>query len=304
MKLCYNQQLTLNYNSILDDIKFADKAGFEFIELHFDSLQRYLRLGGSLFDIKELFDTLKIKPTTVNGITLYPEFSSDFDNDIEKAQAIVDKLDLYYQLYHKLGCIGCELITPVVNDVEDLDLFPDYRIKSETIRILRSLIDNMSYVDWTLAPCAVPCGLVKDLDTLDDIVRSVGSRKAAATIDAYDLYLNDKEQNYDLSMLLGKEIKAVHLQNCIASDDSNFDSYRHATRLLDDSNVIDTNKILKELLKCGYEGTVSQKVNGDFYHNALTQEEVISKAYTSLKSELEKASALQFFKTKIRLLIQ
>lgn len=284
-KFGYNEACTKDIPDLAADIAMADRAGFDFIEMRFDCVRAFEVAGGRLSDAGSLFKELSIKPATQNALYLYPGClgRSDFG---PKRSSFEQDLELLQRLHEEAGVSAAVVVAPLVKSAGEASRFERGFAIGDCARSLEELCSRLPWCNFAFEPVGLSRSLVRSLEDAVKIVRQVRSPKCTLVLDSCNLFLEHLESDFDFSGLEPDEIGAVHLMNGINPGCEITDQCFR--RLCGDGSWVDTSKFLCELAGTGYSGMISAEVFCPKYEQDFTREELIGRAFKSLKLAAER----------------
>ena len=282
---CYNEACTKDFLNLEQDVITAKKVGFDIIELRFDCINRYLE-NHSLTDLKNLLTKTGLKLSALNALYIYPEFLGD--NDIkDKHDALCNTLKQIEELHDVIGINECIVVAPLLENDTLCANYKDFDIKAACTKILKHLATSMPYIRWIFEPVGLSRSLVQDADYAYQIIKEVNCENVGLVLDSYNLYLKNRNDAYSFKEIDPKKVFAIHLMNGQKiPNDEPIVNQRYRT-LCDEGDAINLNNFLNALSEINYKGMISTEVFNPNYPKLYTQEEIIQRAYLSLKTTIE-----------------
>ncbi len=244
-------QLSLNLMTILrasldEAVKAAVVASFEWVELWFDSLERYLATH-AVEDLRSLLDTHHIRVLSIGDIE-----SVTFCNPLQFEQV----LGQCRRLAAVARAISCS--TLIVSASVRPRGIHDSEIISETASVLGKLLDiaEPEGVGIALAFRGFGWCAVNSLELAQEAIAFHAGRRIGLALDTFDLH-NTGAQPATLEQLEPSQIFVVRLADCA---DVPRALLTETARVLPGEGVADLDALLDALSKVGFSGPLSLKV--------------------------------------------
>lgn len=281
MKTSYNEACGRDCSTLEQDLKLCEQAGFDYIEIRLDLLRGYLQ-DHTLEQLRAFFDNSRLKPHAINAVYLRQGMLPGDEVSWEEP-AMQD---------FKLACETCQAIGSrfviVVPPLDPSGVFTGDvdAAQQDCVRILKKL--STLARPYGVRLCFELVGLrkscVRDITSVDRIVRAVNQDNVGFVFDSYNIYLNGRCNDFSgLQTVPAEKIFAVHL---MSADDVPEDQMGQDKRCFPGRGVVDTDAFLQTLRACGYEGMVSVETFRPEYW-AQTPQWVIENAYHSLRQALQ-----------------
>lgn len=290
MKIGYNEATGMGCSDLVQDLLLCEKAGFDYIEIRLDMLRKYLK-GHTIQELAEFFAQSHLKPHALNALYLYPEFLSKED-DPEKQKALLEEFIFACQMGKEIGSKYLVVVPPLQRDPEGGPFIgkPE-EIFAHCVRILTQLSDLAQPYEIKL--CFEVVGFerssVRNVEEADRIIRAVGRENVGFVFDAYNLYLNEGLNHFEvLQMVEPDKIFAVHINN---ADDVPIHERGQDKRCFCNDGVVNVAGFLQEIKKTGYEGMVSIETFRPEYWQ-LSPHEVVQTAFETTRECLEQNGCL------------
>ena len=281
MKTSYNEACGRDCSTLEQDLELCEQAGFDYIEIRLDLLRGYLQ-NHTLEQLRAFFDTSRLKPHAINAVYLRQGMLPGEEISWEEP-AMQD---------FKLACETCQAIGSrfviVVPPLDPSGVFTGDMdaAQQDCVRILKKL--SALARPYGVRLCFELVGLrkscVRDIGSVDRIVRAVDQDNVGFVFDSYNIYLNGRCNDFSgLRAVPPEKIFAVHL---MSADDVPEDQMGQDKRCFPGRGVVDTDAFLQTLRACGYEGMVSVET---FRPEYWTQSPrwVVENAYSSLRQALQ-----------------
>jgi len=247
MKLCMNEMTTAKQGGLIEHIETCARHGISCMEIRKDSLQEYLRQGGSLEELKEAFVRCGVSPVCLNSIE-----SITFNN--KRGMRVLTEMCEYLFYYCRaIGCGCIEVIASFKAPTED-----EAEIHAETVKALRQLSDTAKPYGIRLALeyMGVPASSVKTFDQALAIVNEVDRDNVGLLLDTWHHYAGGSGTEDILKADRG-QIFMVHTSDC--PEHAPLEALRPESFMPGDG-VVEIGAMLKNLKKIGYGGPVSVEV--------------------------------------------
>lgn len=281
MKTSYNEACGRDCSTLEQDLELCEQAGFDYIEIRLDLLRGYLQ-NHTLEQLRAFFDTSRLKPHAINAVYLRQGMLPGEEISWEEP-AMQD---------FKLACETCQAIGSrfviVVPPLDPSGVFTGDvdAAQQDCVRILKKL--SALARPYGVRLCFELVGLrkscVRDIGSVDRIVRAVDQDNVGFVFDSYNIYLNGRCNDFSgLRAVPPEKIFAVHL---MSADDVPEDQMGQDKRCFPGRGVVDTDAFLQTLRACGYEGMISVET---FRPEYWTQSPrwVVENAYSSLRQALQ-----------------
>lgn len=281
MKTSYNEACGRDCSTLEQDLELCEQTGFDYIEIRLDLLRGYLR-DHTLEQLRAFFDGSRLKPHAINAVYLRQGMLPGEEVSWEEP-AMQD---------FKLACETCQAIGSqfviVVPPLDPSGVFTGDvdAARQDCVRILKKL--SALARPYGVRLCFELVGLrkscVRDIGSVDWIVRAVDQDNVGFVFDSYNIYLNGRCNDFSgLRAVPPEKIFAVHL---MSADDVPEDQMGQDKRCFPGRGVVDTDAFLQTLRACGYEGMVSVETFRPEYW-AQSPRWVIENAYCSLRQALQ-----------------
>ncbi|MCL2000712.1 MAG: sugar phosphate isomerase/epimerase [Planctomycetes bacterium] len=286
MQICYNQATGKDCSTLEADLELCEQAGFDFIEMRTDMLRDYLARN-SLDDLKRFFASNRLKPHTLDGFYLYPEFLGEHD-DPARRQALLDEFLMGLLVSKEIGIHYAVVVPPLIRDPKG----PPYPGKwedtrRECVRILRRLSDIARFYEVRLCFEMVGfkrCG-VRSIADAAVIVEEVDRDNVGYVFDSYNLYVYDQSNDFSAIRSVDPEkIFIAHINNADAAPESEMGQDK---RRFCDHGILDLGNFLENLKTAGYDGMLSIETFRPEYY-AREPEWVIREAYRTTREAMER----------------
>ena len=93
MKTSYNEACARDCSTLEKDLALCEKAGFDYIEIRLDLLRGWLK-EHTVEQLKEFFETHRLKPHAINAVYLYQGMLPDETPDADpKPEPLIIPMD-------------------------------------------------------------------------------------------------------------------------------------------------------------------------------------------------------------------
>ncbi|MDR0357084.1 MAG: sugar phosphate isomerase/epimerase [Clostridiales Family XIII bacterium] len=293
MKLSFNEATTRECSNLETDLELCEKAGFDFIEIRFDMLREYLKKH-TVRELKEFFDTHRIKPHAFNAVYVFDSFLAEGrEKDDAREKQTMDDFMLGCEVGQEIGSQYLVVVPDLFREAPNARPYINTRenINIDTVRILEALSDIAA--DYGMNLGLEPVGSlgcsVKTIEHAWEIVRMTNRENVGLTADCFNLYLYAKHNDFsDMKPVDLDKIFIVHVNN---ADDKPIGVLSNADRRFCDSGVIDLENYIGTLRDMGYDGMISVEVFRPEYW-AQPAEKVISEAYRTTRDAVARYGRL------------
>lgn len=257
MKLSFNQGCTLKNSTLATDLALCEAAGFDYIELRTDKLHEYL-VCHTIDDLKRFFDTSHLKPHALNGTYLYDGFLLEGD-DPDRQKALLDEILFGCRIGQAVGSSCMIAVPPMVPEPVGTPFpAPFEEHFPRTVSTLQKVCDIVGEYGFAIGIEMVgsPRCSLRTIHDTQRVVTAAGRPNLGYTLDAYNLYLYEKSDDFSqIAALPADRILVAHING--AEKDLPVAELRQANRTFCDRGVMDVDNFLKNLAATGYDGMVS-----------------------------------------------
>lgn len=283
MKIGYNEATAMNCSSLEQDLRLCEQNGFDFIELRLDMLHEYMK-NHTVEDLKQFFQTSKIKPHALNALYVYPElFNSKTSDDAQREKALIDEFIWGCEIAQQIGSHYFIVVPPLQKDPNGGPFIGSWQDSfTNCVRILNQLSTLAKPYDIKL--CFELVGFnrssVRTVAHAWEIVKTVDKENVGLVFDSFNLYLYNRLNDFSVMQQIDvKKLFAVHINN---GDDAPDNQLSQSLRRFCDHGVVNLSNFLTTLKKMNYTGMVSIEVFRPEYWQK-SPEWVISEAYKTTK---------------------
>lgn len=290
MYLSYNEACGRDCSSLEEDLELCEKAGFDFIEIRFDMLQPYLEKH-SLSELRDFFQTSRLKPHALNALYLYDDFLGPED-DPQKQAELMKQFIFGCEACREIGSKYMIVVPPLQpNPAGGPYMGTREKTKENCVRILDKLgqIAESYGVNLCFELVGFERSSVRSIREVADIVETVGRGNVGYVFDSYNLYLNGGLNDFsELKTVSASKIFAVHLMN---GDDVPEQERGQDKRRFCGSGVVDIPAFLETLKSIGYNGMLSVETFRPEYWQR-TPDWVVSEAYRTTYGAAKESGCL------------
>lgn len=264
LKLGFNEATCMEKSSVEEDLRLCEKYGYDYIELRLDMLKEYLK-DHTLEELKEYFDTHKIKPFAFNSI-------EDINFTTEEEWAKLKELFLF-------GCEAAQaienpylIVVPTVK--EGMQLLNEKEVFDDSVKVLNELADLAEPygVKLSFEPIGDRKWCCNSLREAWEIVQAVDRDSVGLTIDCINFYLHDKCADVEYIKKIPKEkIFVFHINDC---EDLPLGILDHCHRIMPGKGCIPVKEIADNIKATGYDEIASLELFRPEYWK-MDPEEVI-----------------------------
>jgi len=233
--------------SLPQDVDAAAAAGFKALEIWAAKMDTYLE-SHSVEDLKALFDSAGLLPTSINSIEFITFRPPDEYEDI---------LARCRELCRLAQTLGCDKIVVVPSPTPDEGAAWD-RIRDESVRVLRELSDvaaphgvQLAFEFLGFSWCSV-----RTLAQCWEIVDETQRENVGLVIDTCHFYAGGSTLD-SIDRVPPEKILIFHVNDV---EDRPLDTIEDAHRLLPGQGVIPLDDILGHLKQTGFDGLCSVEI--------------------------------------------
>ena len=275
MKIGFNEATALECKgqSLMADLEMCEKYGFDYIEIRFDCLKKYLLEGHTLEELAKWFKNHHLKPWAYNTLLFFNQ-----RNDFGKKE-VDDEVDFIIKVAKAIDLKM--LITVPTFGVKDKSMS---EIKEEAVERLRHIADKVGpELKISLEFCGTPECSINQFGSAYDIVKAVDRPNVGVTVDTFHFHEMCSKLS-DLENADGDKIFAYHLNDC---EDLPLGSCGDDKRLWPGEGVVDHEGIANALKRIGFDGVCTiEEFRPEYY--AMEHEANIKKAAEVTKDFVQK----------------
>lgn len=269
MKVGFNEGTTYRSATLMQNLTLCEKWGYDFIEPRStEQIPNYLAEGNSLEDLKEWFETHKLKPLTLNTLCFFNNRSEEDEKNIVK------EFCDYLEVAHKIGCPNIAMVPSNREHVigEKISLT---EINKDTARMLRKfgLLSKEYGINLALEFIGLPKATVNTFKQAVDIVEMVNLDNVGIIYDTFQCQgMGSRPEDINESNI--KHIFSFHINDV---DDLVTGHMTDEDRCWPGDGIIDLDKHIQTLLKYGYDGATTIELFRPEYYE-MDPEYVIRKS--------------------------
>ena len=261
MKLCFNQATTMKKSSLITDLEFCEKHGYDYIEIRtMDKLKDYLETN-SIDDLAEYFKQHKIKPFAFNALVFFN------NRDKQGYEEIKTELKYLCETGQKIGCKNI-VVVPLVSEKK----FTKTQIKESSVQVLRELgaIAEQYGIRLAVEFVGHPQCTINTFGQAYDIVKAVNRDNVGLVLDCFHFHAMGSRIE-DLRQADGSKIFILHIDD---TEDFPIGILTDEDRLWPGLGAIDLDAILTALKEIGYSDMVSGELFRPEYYELEIEEAI------------------------------
>lgn len=270
-------------HSVLKDLEYCEKYGFDYIDVQSECLNRDLEAGKyTIEELGEWFKTHKLKMLSYNALIFFNMKQTQAEKN-----AVMAELD---EIIRRCNILGCKMI--VVVPSMDLPVHATVgEIKDDAVAVLKEMVKKVEPhgIKLSLEFCGAPSMSINCFEYAYDIVKAVDSPSVGITLDQYHFHAMASQWE-SLEKADGKYIFVWHLNGM--EDMPCGAAYNTDEKRLwpgEPGDCLDHQRYADTLKKIGFTGDVCTiEVFRPAYY-ALSQEENVKKA-----AEVTRAHVAQY----------
>lgn len=246
MKLALNGATTMRAD-LETDLRAAQTAGFDYVEIWAAKLRRYLQTRSTM-DLRALFTQCKLEPLSINSIE-HITFRDNDDYQSIKAEC--------HELCEVAGAIGCPHIVVVPGRLPAGGATRS-EIIDESVRVLSELCDIAAGYGVSLAfeflgqpDCSVPT-----LELAHEIVMAVNRSNLGLVIDSFHFYAGGST----VQMIEALDPKLLYIFHINDAEDRPRHELQDAHRLLPGLGILPLSEIVAAFRQIGYDKVASVEI--------------------------------------------
>lgn len=278
-KIGFNQGTTLENSSLIQDLEFCTKYGYDYIEIRsLDQLKEYLK-ENTLNDLKEYFDNHRIKPLSLNALF---NINNRSDKMFEEVLAEFQEMVRYAE-YLEIEYIVA--VASFFDEIEAEKRLTKNEIKDSAVKTLKIFSDILKESNVKVAFEFVGDSIctVNTLGQAITIVEEVNRENIGYCIDAFHFHSMGSRLT-DLDKVDMDKVYFVHIDDC---EDYPIGFFKDEDRVWPGEGVIDLESFLSSLKANNFNGIFSIELFRPDYYK-MDPEKVIKKAYDTTKNVLDK----------------
>ncbi len=269
-------------HSVLSDLEFCEKNGFDFIDIQSECLDRDLTAGKvTLEQLGDWFKNHKLKMLSYNALCFFNMKQTQAEKD-----AVMAELD---EIIRRCRILDCHMI--VVVPSKDITVHATRgEIRADAAAVLKDMVKKAEPygIKLSLEFCGVPGMTINRFEDAYAVVQAVGSPLVGVTLDQY--HFHAMASGWDtLEKADGKKIFIWHLNDM--EDMPCGAAYNNDEKRLwpgDARGCLDHKRFADTLKKIGFEGDCCtvEVFRPDYYK--LSQEENVRTAAEATKAHVAK----------------
>jgi len=269
-------------HSVLSDLEFCEKNGFDFIDIQSECLDRDLAAGKvTLEQLGDWFKNHKLKMLSYNALCFFNMKQTQAEKD-----AVMAELD---EIIRRCRILDCHMI--VVVPSKDITVHATRgEIRADAAAVLKDMVKKAEPygIKLSLEFCGVPGMTINRFEDAYAVVQAVGSPLVGVTLDQY--HFHAMASGWDaLGKADGKKIFIWHLNDM--EDMPCGAAYNNDEKRLwpgDARGCLDHKRFADTLKKIGFEGDCCtvEVFRPDYYK--LSQEENVRTAAEATKAHVAK----------------
>lgn len=269
-------------HSVLKDLDFCEKYGFDYIDIQSECLNRDLEAGKyTIEELGEWFKTHNLKMLSYNALIFF-----NMKQTQEEKDAVMAELD---EIIRRCNILDCKMI--VVVPSMDLPMHATVGdIKADSVAVLKEMVKKVAPhgIKLSLEFCGCPTMSINRFEYAYDIVSAVDSPYVGITLDQYHFHAMASSWDF-LEKADGKKIFVWHLNGM--EDMPCGAAYNNDEKRLwpgEEGDILDHKRYADTLKKIGFEGDAcTMEVFRPAYYE-LDQEENVRIAAEKTKAHIAK----------------
>ncbi|OOB80517.1 MAG: hypothetical protein BEN19_00500 [Epulopiscium sp. Nuni2H_MBin003] len=172
-------------HSVMKDIEYCDKYGFDYIDIQSECLNRELENGTvTLEELGEKFKSSKVKMLSYNALCFF-----NMKQTAEEKAAVMAELD---EIIRRCNILGCKMIVLVPSyDMQERGLMPTRaEIRKDAVIVLKEMLAKVEPygIKLSLEFVGAPNMTINRFEDAYAIVEEVNSPNLGITLDQYHFY--------------------------------------------------------------------------------------------------------------------
>lgn len=272
-------------HSVLKDLEYCEKYGFDYIDIQSECLNRDLAAGKyTVEELGEWFKTHHLKMLSYNALCFFNMKKTQAEKD-----AVMAELD---EIIRRCNILGCKMIVVVPSmDLNEKNIHATIgEIREDAVAVLKEMVKKCEPhgIRLSLEFCGSPAMSINRFEDAYAIVEAVGSPLVGVTLDQYHFHAMASQWE-SLEKADGKKIFVWHLngmEDMPCGAPYNTDEKRLWPG--EPGDCLDHKRYADTLKKIGFDGDVcTMEVFRPAYYE-LSQEENVRKAAEVTKAHVEK----------------
>lgn len=269
-------------HSVLKDLDYCEKYGFDYIDIQSECLNRDLEAGKyTIEELGEWFKNHKLKMLSYNALIFF-----NMKQTQEEKDAVMTELD---EIIRRCNILGCKMIVVVPS----MDLKVDATVKEireDAAAVLKDMVKKVEPhgIKLSIEFCGAPSMSINRFEYAYDIVKAVDSPLVGITLDQYHFHAMASAWDF-LEKADGDKIFVWHLNGM--EDMPCGAAYNTDEKRLwpgEEGDILDHKRYADTLKKLGFKGDACtiEVFRPDYYE--LSQEENVKKAAEVTRAHVAK----------------
>lgn len=168
-------------HSVMKDLEYCDKYGFDYIDIQSECLDRDLDEGKyTIEDLAEAFKNHNVKMLSYNALVGF-----NMKDTEEEKRDVMDELDL---IIERCNILDCDLV--VVVPSVDVRKATRQEIKEDAIEVLSDMLEKVEPhgIKLSLEFCGAPNMSINRFDDALEIVKAIDNPNLGITLDQYHFH--------------------------------------------------------------------------------------------------------------------
>jgi 2-keto-myo-inositol isomerase len=235
-------------SDLVNDLRLADKYGFEYIEFRLDKIEEYLR-SHSIQDLIKKLEILTVKPHALNAIKNINMMSAAQTLETEK------RLEWACAMGQQLRS-PCIVLVPTMDD-QLCNNYSREMIFEDCIAVLQRFasVAEVYQVGVALEPVGSKNSAIRNVEDAWAIIDTVDRHNIGLVLDTFNMFMFDGCR--DLSSLAKINPEKIFVVHVADSEDLPISTLGQNNRVWPGDGVVPIGKIISILQDIGYEGVIS-----------------------------------------------
>lgn len=278
MKIAFNEGTTWESASLVQNLKYCEKYGYDYIEIRsIDQLIDYLE-DHTLDDLKDYFDTHHIKPLSLNALCFFNNRSK------EEEEKVIEEFKEYLEICKK---INCEYICVVPSNIDVTEKGKTLikEVNESCVRVLTHLSDLAEPYGVKIAIefIGIPENTVNTFSQAYSIVKEIDRDNVGLVYDTFQ-FTGMGSRMEDVTDETADKIFLFHINDV---EGYPIGQMHDTHRIWPGHGVIDLETHLKRLKELNYDFVASVELFRPEYYK-MNPEEVIKIAKETTEEVLAK----------------
>ncbi|HHX37584.1 MAG TPA: sugar phosphate isomerase/epimerase [Clostridiaceae bacterium] len=269
-------------HSVLKDLEYCEKYGFDYIDVQSECLNRDLEAGKyTIEELGEWFKNHNLKMLSYNALIFF-----NMKQTQEEKDAVMEELD---EIIRRCNILDCKMI--VVVPSVDIDVHATVaEIREDAVAVLKEMVKKVEPhgIKLSLEFCGAPSMTINRFDYAYDIVKEVDSPLVGITLDQYHFHAMastwEKLEQADGDKIFVWHLNGMEDMPCGAPYNTDEKPLWPGA----EGDILDHKRYADTLKKIGFKGDVItiEVFRPEYYE--LSQEENVKKAAEVTKAHVEK----------------